>query len=98
VPWNIINIFSTVLKDISYLPNLAYVLRSPKNIFHSRCPANRGVNIDPIPVNPWRISLLGLGYGEILIPISTNLGEILSLLGMLGMCMGKQNPNLITYG
>lgn len=50
--------------------------------------------MDPIPVNPWRIPLLGLEYGETLIPMSTNLGEILSLLGMLGMCMGKQ----ITYG
>jgi hypothetical protein len=58
----------------------------------------KGVNGDPIVVNPCGIPLLGLGYEKILIPMGTYLGEILPSLGMLGMGMGKQNSNPITHG
>jgi hypothetical protein len=37
----------------------------------------RGVNGDLIPVNPWGIPLLGLGYGNILIPMGISLEGIL---------------------
>ena len=54
---------------------------------------------DPIPVIPWAIPLLGLGYGEILIPMGTNLGKIiLPPLRKAGLGMGKHNSNPITHG
>jgi hypothetical protein len=56
----------------------------------------RGVNGDLILVNAWGIHLLGLGYRENLIPMGTNLGGILPPLGTTGICMVKQNLNLIT--
>lgn len=56
-----------------------------------------GVNRNPILFNPYKIPLLRLGYGKILILIHTNLGEF-SPLDVVGTDMEKQNPNSITYG
>jgi hypothetical protein len=47
-----------------------------------RLARSSGVNWDPIVVNPWGISLLGLRYGKVLIPMDIDLGEIHHPLGM----------------
>jgi hypothetical protein len=60
--------------------------------------AIRCVNGNSIPINPWQIPILWLGYRKILIPIGIDLGLNLSPIGYVGMGMGKQNPNQITHG
>jgi hypothetical protein len=60
--------------------------------------ASRGVNGNFIPINPWQIPLLELGYMKILIYIGIDLGLNSSPIGYVGMGTGKQNPNSITRG
>jgi hypothetical protein len=42
---------------------------------------NRDVNGDPIPANPWRIPLLGYGYGTKIVPMGMDMGQNLHPLG-----------------
>jgi hypothetical protein len=41
----------------------------------------RDVNWDPIPTNPWGISLLGYGYGTKIVPMGMDMGQNLHPLG-----------------
>jgi hypothetical protein len=48
------------------------------SVLHS---VTRDVNGDPIPDNPWGISLLGYGYGTKIVPMGMDMGQNLHLLG-----------------
>jgi hypothetical protein len=47
----------------------------------SVCHRTRDVNGDPIPDNPWRIPLLGYGYGTKIVPMGMDMGRNLYPLG-----------------
>jgi hypothetical protein len=59
---------------------------------------SRDVNGDPIPANPWRIPLLGYGYGTKIVPMGMDMVQNLHPLGKRGMGLGSNNPNPITHG